>query len=102
MLFPVRRSSFEPLARPDWATFKATHLSTPTTFKRYLRVSEEIFDYLADGIRPSAERQARAERAGQNSAGKLAGKLRGNLPGMAFTFEKPHLLTRASPQDDVC
>ena len=71
---PVRRSSFEPLARPDWVTFKATHLSTSATFKRYLRVSEEIFDHLAGGIRPSAEGQARAERAGHNSAGRLAGK----------------------------
>ena len=31
----------------------------------------------------------------------LRGKLPGKLPGMAFPFEKPSLLTRASLQDDV-
>ena len=31
----------------------------------------------------------------------LRGKLRGKLTGMAFAFEKPSLLTRASLQDDV-
>jgi len=35
-------------------------------------------------------------------SGKLSGKLPSKLPGMAFAFEKPYLLTRASPQDDAC
>ena len=31
----------------------------------------------------------------------FSGKLSGKLSGMAFAFEKPYLLTRASLQDDV-
>ena len=73
---PVRRSSFEPLARPDWATFKATHLSDPKRFARYLRVTEAVFDRLVEGIRSRSDEEARAQRAGQNSAGE-AGRGRG-------------------------
>ncbi len=43
----------------------------------------------------------RAVLQGIHSSGKLPGKLTGKLRGIDFPFEKPYLLTRASPHPRI-
>ena len=58
--------------RMDWESFRGEQLKDAKDFRRYLRVSPELFDRMVAGITPDAETLNRQRRAAQNSAGKAA------------------------------
>ena len=58
--------------RMHWETFRAERLKEPKDFRRYLRVSPDLFDRMVNGITPDAGTLNRQRRAAQNSAGRAA------------------------------
>ena len=58
--------------RMDWKAFRGEQLKDDKEFRRYLRVSPELFDRMAADITPDADTLIRKRRAAQNSAGKAA------------------------------
>ena len=58
--------------RMDWKAFRGEQLKDDKEFRRYLRVSPELFDRMVADITPDADTLIRKRRAAQNSAGKAA------------------------------
>ena len=58
--------------RMDWGAFRREYLKGDKDFRRYLRVSPELFDRMVAGITPDDVVLNRQRRAAQNAAGRRA------------------------------
>ena len=72
--------------RLDWDAFRQEQLKDDKNFRRYLRVSPELFDKMAAGITPDDATLKRQRRAAQNAAGKRARDDPGGVRGGFVEF----------------
>jgi len=78
------RAPAEQSKRIDWKAFREDQLKVEKDFRRYLRVSSQLFDELVDGISPDEATLARSRRAAQNAAGR-----KGSADGRGGFIEYP-------------